>query len=790
MKISLNWLSDYIALPPEAATPQALTAALVQLGHEVDAVSDLSAQWPGVVIGKITERIQHPNADRLGVCQVDVGAAHGGVRQIVCGAPNARTGLTVAVALPGAVLPGDFKISISDIRGQTSNGMICSLDELGMAAERAEGIWEMTTKAAFGTPLVAALGKNDIVLDVAVTPNRGDALSHYGLARDLAALGVGKLKSVKAPKVGTAPCTFSVGTETDGCPVINGVEVRHVTNKPSPAWLQARLEAVGVKPRNIVVDATNYVMLALGQPLHAYDAAKITGGITAKAAQGGETYHGLMDTKLTLAAGDTVIGDANGIVGLAGILGGEGSAVSESTTHVLLEAATFTRETIARTGQAHQLTTDARYRFERGVDPAIAPVALALCASLIAKHGKGQMSTMVRAGTDVTAPAPIQYAPTLCATFGGLDVPAKRQKAILKALGFDIKTGKVWAVTPPTFRTYMANPEDLVEEVLRVVGYENIPNTLPVTMAAQTNIDGTPVTLDRRARKALAANGFSEAMTYSFIGRTDAELFAPRDALVDIVNPLAQTNMTTMRPSLLPGLLRALAGNMAHKDVTAKLGEVGKVFTVHGERLAAAGVMVADGVRHWKAQPIKPDVFTAKAAALLVLETLDAPVGGLMVEANAGAMYHPGKSGTLRLGPLVLARFGELHPKVLKHFDIPAVAVFEVELEPLLKMNPRAKTWQVHPYPAVKRDVAFIVPASVSAAAVQNTLRGVDRDLIQTVEVFDMYVGEHVPAGKKSLALGLTLQSPERTLTDADITAVMDKAIAAAATKHGAELRK
>lgn len=794
MKISLAWLRDYLELPSGVDIP-AMVAGLVQLGHEVDAVHDAGAALANVVVGKVVERGQHPNADKLAVCQVDVGAAHGGVRTIVCGAPNARAGLTVAVALPGAVVhDGKTTIGVSEIRGVTSNGMLAGRDELSLpSTDPDRHIWEMDTPAAAGTPLADVLGKNDTVLEVAVTPNRGDCLSHYGVARDLAALGIGVLKPWRAPAVKEqGKVDVAVTVSTEACPQFNLIQVRGVANKVSPTYVQTRLEACGIRPKNILVDATNYVMLAVGQPLHAYDAKELEGTFKVHGAKAGEVFESLLGDKLTLRDGDIVIEDGVGkIIDLCGISGGASSAVQDATTDVVLEAAVFDRAQIARTGQAHTMATDARYRFERGIDATRTQDALRLCAALVQEWGGGDISAMTTAGTGSPIPPAISYNPNICETFGGLAVDAQRQQTILKALGYGVSTkGDAWSITPPSFRTYMANPEDIVEEILRVVGYEHIPATLPRVIGNQLAIDGKPIELDRKARKALAAAGCAEAVTYSFIGAPDATLLAPTENLLTLDNPLAMDSMTTMRPSLLPGLLRAMAGNAAHKDVVAKLGEVGKVFTLQGERLMAAMVLVSDGARTWRGNGTKPDVFIAKAAALSVLEMLGVPMDSLMVEANAGGAYHPGKSGVLKLGPLVLARFGEIHPKLAKHFEAPAsTAMVELELEPLLKINPKNKPWIPSAYPAVKRDVALVVDNAVTAAALQATLRGTDRTLITAVDVFDVYVGEHVPAGKKSLALGLTLQAADRTLTEADITAVVAKAVEAAGTKHGAVLR-
>jgi phenylalanyl-tRNA synthetase beta chain len=790
MKISLDWLKDYIALKANVGVPE-LVGGLIRLGHEVDAVHDGAKAFAGVVIGQVLAREPHPNADRLGVCTVDVGEK--AMRTIVCGAPNARAGLTVAVALPGAVLPGDFKIGRSVIRGVTSDGMICSARELGLGDDHS-GIMELETKAAPGSAFAAASGHDEVVLEVAVTPNRGDCLSHYGLARDLAALGLGKLKPMpqgKKPKPGSTG-RIKVGTRTAGCSQFNAVKLEGVKNVPSPAWVRTRLEACGLRPRSAVVDATNYVMLALGQPLHAYDAAKLKGGLYADEAKGGEVFEGIGDRRLRLQKGDVVISDDSGILGLGGILGGTSSAVGDETREVVLEAAVFDRVKISLTGQAHQLVTDARQRFERGINPAATQAALAWCAALVAEWAGAKVGPLTTAGKGMAAPRAIGYEPAFFETYVGMAVPAARQKSILTALGFKVAgAGKAWKVTPPAFRTQMENPEDLVEEILRVVGYESVPPALPPASPAQVNIDSAPVALDRQARRLLAVYGCLEALNYSFIGRALAERFSGGAALIDLANPLAETHMTTLRPSLLPGLLTALKNNLARQENTARLGEVGKVFTVQGERLNAAVVLAGVEQRHWQGAARAPNLFAAKGLGLALLEQLGAPLAGAQV--SAGGLpdyYHPGRSGSARVGPFTLLRFGELHPAVLKEFDLGVpVAVLELELEPLLKLKAKAETWQPMAYPPVRRDLAFVLPAAAAAGAVAETIRGSGRELIRQVEVFDLYQGEKVGAGKKSLALALTLQSAERTLTEADISATLNAAVAAVKLKHQGELR-
>ncbi|PZP40478.1 MAG: phenylalanine--tRNA ligase subunit beta [Pseudomonas fluorescens] len=796
MKIVLSWLESFLDLKP-GTTPQALETALIQLGHEVDAIETSGNTFNNVVIGKVISREQHPNADKLGVCMVDAG--EGTPRQIVCGAPNARAGIMVAVAMPGAVLPGDFAIKSSKIRDVESHGMLCSQRELGMGDEH-NGIWEIEdTTAQIGAPLATILPAPQTVLDVALTPNRGDCFSHLGLARDLAALNMGKLKPLPNFTPSTTPTSIKAQSTTENCPSLNLLEITGITNTQAPAHIRAQLEAAGLRPKNALVDATNYTMLALGQPMHAYDADKLSGStITAAAANGTESFEGLNDIKLNLNEGDVIITDGAGIVGLGGILGGHGSAVSESTTRIVLEAAYFNPVRIALSGQSHILHTDARQRFERGIDPQLAPYALQYCAALIAEWTGGQISAPVSAGQGTPMPAAITYSPGFFNQYIGIEVGAERQQEILESLGFTIAAkGNEWQVAPPSFRTYMSTPEDLTEEVLRVVGYENVPSVLPHGIGGQFAVNGAPISLDRLARRATAASGFLEVMTYSFIGQSTAEQFANGRDLLSLANPLAQTDMTTMRPSLLPGLLHALSRNFANSDPTPRLAEVGKTFTATkgkmDESLMAAGVLAATGARHWNTAEAKPDTFAAKAAAMQILATLGAPVESATVTATAPAHYHPGRSGTLAVGPFTLATFGELHPALIKQYGYPSnagpIAIFEIHLEPLLKLQNKPRPWSASPYPHVTRDLAFLLPKAVTAAQVTGAIQATRQPLIKSVEVFDHYAGDKLPADTYSLALSLTLQSAEKTLTEADITPVVQKAIDAVQSGLNGTLR-
>ncbi len=784
MKISLSWLKDHLQTDASVDT---LVEKLIQLGHEVDGVEDTAAAFKNVVIGHIIAREQHPNADRLGVCQVDVGADE--PLQIVCGAPNARVGITVAVALVGAVLPGDFNIKKSKIRGEISNGMICSVSELGLGDEH-DGIWEMDTKAKPGTPLSETMDNCDVILEIAVTPNRGDCLSVRGLARDLAAGGVGTLVDMRKPTLGKGTPIIKAKIETDKVYAFNGLQISGVTNGESPKWMKHWLKNAGLRPRSLLVDVTNYIMLTYGRPLHAYDADKVKGNLTAKEAKGGETYTGIGALNIKANKGDILICDNAGVVGLGGILGGERTAVTEETTNVYLECAWFDRYQIAKTGQTHNILSDARYRGERGVDPSMALHALQAAAWIITKAGGGKMTAVQTAGSNNFKSAVIKFNPTFVETFGGIKIPEKEIEDTLNNLGFTIKKGKIWQVKAPVWRTYMETPEDLVEEILRVKGYENIPSVLPEIPAQSLRHLAPDLALSRQARRIVAGMGFLETITYSFIGSTQANRFSEGKTLYQLSNPLDEETMATMCPSLLPGLLDAVAKNMARSDKISRLAEIGKVFADEKESWQAAGVLINSGTRHWQGDVKTMDVFDAKAASEKLLTTLGAPTKNLQCRANAANWYHPGRSGTLSLGKDILATFGELHPAILKMFSVETpLMAFEVNLQKLTKLKKRQKAFVMSPYQPVEKDLAFVLDEAVPAADVLATVRNTSKELIQSAYIFDVYQGKGIKTGKKSLALSMTLQAVDRTLTDEEIKQVMDEAINAVSKHHSGELR-
>ena len=803
MKITLNWLKDYLITEATAAE---VAATFNRIGHEVEAVETTGYDFANVVVGKVLKTEQHPNADRLNVCTVQVDG--GAPRQIVCGAPNVRAGLTVAVALEGAVLPNDFKIKKSKIRDVESNGMICSVRELNLGDEH-QGIWEMTTDAPIGTPLNDVLPKADTVFELGITPNRGDALSILGLARDLAAAGLGHFSEAWQQQFADGAhkkhgeAAFTPEIKTDGCAFFCGLSVRDIDNtKPSPEWLKQRLEAAGLRPINAAVDVSQYVMLTLGQPLHFYDADKIQGSLMAAEAKGGETLNGLDGNTHTLNKGDLIIADKKGILGLAGIVGGEETSATESTTHIYIEAAQFTAERIARTGQAHQIHSDARYRFERGIDPSKTLVAALISAHLLQSICGGNVSHIAKTGQQMPKPTTITFDPALVKTFGGLDLPPAKSHEILELLGFTVleKAG-VFAVTVPPHLTTHETTEDLVEDILRIYGYDHVPTVLP-TLNLNPVLDAAPTRgIEIFARRHLASIGYFEGDSYRFISEKAAKLFGGGDDSLKLLNPIDAATLSTMRPSILPCLLSAAERNKNRGEQGVRLAEVGMTFHPtpdkaqnldHTETLRCAGLLTGDYVPRNPHLPArKPDVFAIKAHALSLLEALGHDLTRMLIKPEAPRWFHPTRSGALVVQGRVVGHFGQIHPQVARHMGIKDPAYgFELDLSLLNTMRVKAGAFIMSAFQPVRRDFAFVVDHKTPAADLVATIRkAADKTLLQDIHLFDVYAGDKLPEGKKSIALSVTLQAQDRTLTEADITTVANNIIALAAKNHGAEIR-
>lgn len=801
MKFSLAWLKHYLETE---ATAQEIAAKLNALGIEVEDLEDPAEKLAGFRIARVLTAAPHPNADKLQVLTVDTG--EGEPLQVVCGAPNARAGLVGVLGTPGAVVPaGGFELKKSAIRGVESNGMMCSTRELELGDDH-EGIIELPADAPVGRSFAEYQGTSP-VFDVAITPNRPDCMGVYGIARDLAAADMGTLKPPSIePVPGTFACPVEIRTDDpEGCPAFYGRVIRGVKNGPSPAELRAVLRDAGQRPISALVDITNFLMLGFGRPAHVYDLAKLTGAVVARRAKDGEQVLALNEKTYTLDGSMTVIADDHGVHDIAGIMGGEDSGVSESTADVLLEVAYFDPARIGATGRKLGLASDARTRFERGVDPAFLDPGLELLTALIIETCGGEASEIVRAGSPPLATAMVRYDPALAGRLGGVDIPQGEQRAILERLGFGVSPD--WTVSVPTWRPDVDGAPDIVEEVVRVHGLDKVTSVaLPRSDGVARPTATAEQKLERRLRRAAAARGLNEAVTWSFLPERDAENFSEgtlrqaqgeRSGLWVLENPISE-DMKAMRPSLLPGLLAAARRNLDRGADSVRLFEIGRRY-LRGEEgrsdeRASLAVLLAGEKqpRGWDqrnngGKAMAFDAFDAKAEAQALLAEAGAPVDKLQIMGEAGPQFHPGQSATLRLGPkTVLARFGMLHPKTLAAFDVegPVVAaeLFLDAMPPRKGSESFARPAYAPPaLQAVTRDFAFLVPASLPAGDLLRAVKGADKANIVDVRVFDDFRGSGVPEELKSLALEVTLQPGEKSYTDEELKAISERIVAAAA---------
>jgi phenylalanyl-tRNA synthetase beta chain len=796
MKFSLSWLKDHL---DTTASVEDISAKLNAIGLEVEGIENPATKLAGFKVAKVLTAERHPNADKLQVLTVDTG--DGQPLQVVCGAPNARAGLVGVLGLPGAVVPaGGFELKKSAIRGVESNGMMCSTRELELGDDH-DGIIELPADAPVGTAFADYHG-TDPVFDVAITPNRPDCMGVYGIARDLAAAGLGTLKPIAVQAVpGSFPCPLPIRTDDpEGCPAFFGRAIRGVKNGASPQWLQDRLLSAGQRPISALVDITNYVMLAYGRPAHAYDLAKLSGAIFARRAVDGETVLALNGKEYTLTSAMTVIADDAGVHDIAGIMGGEHSGCSDETTDVLLEVAYFDPVRIGETGRALNLTSDARARFERGVDPAFLDAGLAILTELIVEICGGEPSEVIQAGNPPAGTKVVAYDPGMAEGLGGVAIPGDRQREILAALGFHADAQ--FNVTVPSWRPDVDGAPDLVEEVVRIHGLDNVASVALPRVDGVARPTATPAQkLERKLRRAAAARGLNEAVTWSFLPEAEAAAFADGNGgLWTLANPISE-DLKVMRPSLLPGLLSAAKRNGDRGAAGLRLFELGRRY-LRGEgghsdeRLTLGAILAGEKTpRGWATgKAVSFDAFDAKAEALALLTEAGAPVDNLQVMGEAGAQFHPGQSATLRLGPkTVLARFGMLHPALLKQFDVDGpVAAVELFLDAIPAKRGAAGFARAAYAPpalqAVTRDFAFLVDAKLPAGDLVRTVKGADKANIVAVRLFDDFRGQGVPEGQKSLAVEVTLQPAEKSYTEAELKAIAE-AITAAAGKLGAVLR-
>lgn len=793
MKFTLSWLKDHL---DTSATLDEICTTLTKIGLEVEDVTDHARLLAPFTVAHIDNTIKHPNADKLKVCTVDTGKEK---LQIVCGAPNARAGIKVVLSRPGDFIPGlNITLGASKIRDVESQGMLCAMDELGLGDEH-DGIMELPADAPLGAKFVDVMPSlSDPVIEINLTPNRGDCAGVRGVARDLAAAGLGTLKPLTIPSIKTTGHSgYSVTIESAAdCPAFALRLIKGVKNGPSPAWLQARLKAIGITPISALVDITNYFTFDQARPLHVFDAAKVHGTtLTVRRAKAGEKLMALNNKEYILTPEHTIIADAKGPESLAGVMGGLATGCSDATTDVLLECALFDPIRVAATGRQLQIISDARYRFERGIDPTSVQSGCDAATTMILELCGGTASDIALAGTAPTSRPRIHYFPDHVARLTGVDVPAEKQKQFLTALGCDVHShGDHYDITPPAWRHDLTLPQDIVEEVLRLTGYgaivpTRLPDREPTTALSPTQRRGFV------ARRLLAGRGLAECITFSFMPKKLAAEFNQINPALTLVNPIS-ADLDQMRPSILANLLQVAANNSARGYQAVALFEVGPIFNqpgAGGEERVATGLRTGNSQRHWQ-QPAKAvDAFMAKADALALLEQFGLNPETLPVTAEAPHYYHPGRSGVVRLGPTIVAAFGEIHPSVAQACGCyePAVG-FELFLDrlPQPKSKAHAKPLlQLPPLMPVRRDFAFVVANDITAATIVKAVRGADKNLITDVSVFDVYAGDKIAAGTKSIALAVTLQPQgDKAFTDTDLEKLATSIVAAAA-KIGATLR-
>ena len=801
MKLTLDWLARHL----ETAAPlDEIVSTLNRIGLEVDNVADRRDELAPFTVCRVRTVTPHPDADRLRVCLVETA---GGDVQVVCGAPNARAGMKAVFAPAGSRIPGTgMDLEETEIRGVASRGMLCSEREIGLSDEH-EGIVELPADATPGESFAALSGLDDPVLDLSVTPDRGDCFSVRGIARDLAAAGLGVLKPLDAsPVPGTHESPLDIELRFDesvtgACSAFLGRSFRGLTNGASPAWMQRKLRAVGLRPISALVDITNWVTMDLGRPAHIYDADKVRGVIGARLGTPGEAFDALNGKRYRVSGEMTVIFDDSGVLGLGGVIGGESTSASGSTVNGFLEIALFDPVRTAATGRELGLVTDARQRFERGIDDAFAPRHMEMVTRLILDICGGEASHVVTAGAVPAERRAMSVRPSRIETLCGIAIARERAAGILNGLGYEVRDAgeDSWSVTVPTWRHDMQCEADVIEEILRIHGFDKVPMVSlprragvarPALSAGQNRVRGL--------RRVLADRGLNEAVTYSFIASRQAAAFGGGGRELVLVNPIS-SDMDAMRPSLLPGLLSAAARNRARGMRDLALFEIGPVYETagpDGQRTAVTALRAGLAhPRHWDGGERAVDAFDAKADALAALDAAGLAVDRLHVTADAPAWFHPGRSGVLRLGPTALAAFGELHPRIVEEADAASPVVgMEIRLEDFPERRERTSTARpalaLSPYQPVHRDFAFVLDSEVPAEDLVRSVRGVDRKLIEDVTVFDVYEGAGLGEGRKSVAVAVTLQPVAATMTEDELDEISGRIVAAVARRTGGSLRK
>ncbi len=803
MKFTLAWLKEH--LDTDASVDE-IAETLTRIGLEVEEVFDPATALKDFRVAEVVKAEKHPDADKLQVLEVDTGKER---LQVVCGAPNARAGMKGVFAAVGTYVPGlDVTLTKAKIRGVESNGMMVSERELELSDEHA-GIIELPAKTKVGSAAAKALGLDDAVFDIAITPNRPDCLGVRGVARDLAAAGLGQLKKsairpVKGGFDNPIPIKLEFAKDAaNACPIFAGRLVRGVKNGPSPDWLQRRLRAIGLRPINALVDITNYISYDRARPLHVYDADKLTGAIRARLGKTGETFAALDGKTYTVDETMCVIADEAHVLGLGGVMGGEETGCTETTTNVFIESAYFDPKRTARTGRATNIQSDARFRFERGVDPEFVLPGLELATQMVFDLCGGSPSTVTVAGKTPKPVPPFKFDMTLIGRLSGLALPHRDIRRKFAALGVKLEgKANVLKASAPSWRPDITAAVDLVEEVVRLTGVDRVPST---PLARLSGV-AAPVLTERQmrqrlVRRTLASRGLVEAVTWSFVPLAEAKLFGGGQPALTLDNPIS-TELAQMRPSLLPGLITAAKRNRDRGFADGALFELGQAYrgaAPEDQYVAATGVRFGQSAlsgsgRHWSGAAQPADWAAVKADAIAALAGLGLGQANIQVTREAPAWFHPGRSGALKLGPKVtLGVFGELHPETLEALGADApMAAFELYLDalPASKSKGTAKpALQASDLQSVRRDFAFLVDGDVDAGAVVRAAGSADRALITDVGVFDVFTGQGVPEGKKSVAIEVTLQPRDKTLTDAEIDAVAEKVVAAVVKATGGELR-
>lgn len=798
MKFTLSWLKDHLETKEALAD---LIHHLTMLGIEVESFDDPSTRLAPFLIAEIKQIEKHPNADRLNICNVQISPnPEDALIQVVCGAPNVYKGMKTVFAHVGTYIPGlDITLKKGNIRDVASNGMLCSLNELGLGGEQ-DGIVDLPKDAMVGYPFARTFNHDDPVIEVSVTPNRADCFGVVGIARDIAAAGFGKFVPKKAPLIkGAFSCSKTVTIEAaEDCQAYMGRLIQNVKNVESPEWLQQRLRKIGLDPISAIVDITNYVNYDLCRPLHAFDADRLNGNITVRRAEENENFLGLNDKEYSLSDEHLVIADETGPVAIAGVLGGKNSGTTMETTNVFLESALFSPESVTTSGRTLNIHTDSRLRFERGVDPETVRFGLDVATQMILDICGGEASNITVAGVVPTNIKEVRLSLDKVKLLTGLDIPLKTIEGYLGGLGFknfQLEPGNVLKMTTPSWRFDIANEQDIIEEILRVHGYDTLP-TVQLDMMPGFKALSFKQSISSFSKKVLANNGFNECVHYSFINESAAQHFGAGAEIIEIMNPISQ-QLSHMRPAVLPSLLESVQKNIAYQNKNLRLFEVGPIYQwANGqskqEVVASAILTGVSAVKDWRMQENYYTVFDIKAEALSLLDTLGLRADTVQIDnESAPSWYHPGQSAALKLGPkLILGYFGRVHPSSEKLFDIEQpVYGFEIFLDRLpLKPN-KNKAYQPNLLQPVERDFAFVIDMDVPAAKLMRAVVGADKEYIQDIRLFDVYSGKGIPDGKKSMAFSVKFMPKDTTFTDVEIQELSKKVINAVTKVTGGELR-